>query len=471
MARDQELYLGFTHDKAALPVFYPGELSAIIFGPNGSGKDVRIIAPALQRMRTSILVVDPKGEQAAITSSHRAKFSEVIIINPFGLLTDTHPHLKSAGFNPIGRSDFCATNKNFNDLATGYGDFLVKIDGPEAHFAIGGKALVSALCMWDRMRNGPKASLANVRHLLTAQYGVEDEQPVGLFKTLVEMSESGIAAITSKTNRFLHPTNETRSVIATAIGQTGFLDSPQVSADLSKGAFDFSVMKRKLVTVYLILPADKLETHANWLRLVVGTALRDLMKTGPGPIRPLLVLNEVGNLGYLEPLATGMGIARGFGLQIMTVWQSLAQIKNIYKENFETFLGARGSLSSFAPQDWVTADYLSKLCGFRTELLASQNARPGQQQIDLTEQPQGFPLLRPEDLMRLPAGVLLNFLEPRLVQFPFLTHAPGYWETPFAGGLDPNPYYRPRNLRPQPHLEQRKALQDLMQRRNRGARP
>ena len=105
------------------------------------------------------------------------------------------------------------------------------------------------------------------------------------------MSESGFEPITSKTNRFLNPNNGSRDVIATAIGQTNFLDSPQIGDDLSKGGFDFADMKdeHELLTVYLILPADKLETHANWLRLLVGTCLRDLLRTKPGNgPRPLL---------------------------------------------------------------------------------------------------------------------------------------------------------------------------------------
>jgi type IV secretion system protein VirD4 len=231
-------------------------------------------------------------------------------------------------------------------------------------------------------------------------------------------------------------------------------------------------MKDRLTTAFLILPATHLSSHANWLRLIVGQALHDLMRSGPGRFPVLLVLNEIAQLGYLEAISVACGIARGFGVRLIQVWQSLAQIQGIYGKNWETFIGCRGSLSSFAPQDWVTAEYLSKLCGQRTELIPSMNARPSQQQIDLTETPHGFALLRPEDLMRLGPGELLTLLEPRLSRFPFLTFAPGYYQVPaFSAGLDPNPYYRPRTLRPQPQIEQRKALQDLMQRRNRGARP
>ena len=36
----------------------------------------------------SFVVIDPKGEVAAITSRYRRRVSDVMIINPYGLLVD-----------------------------------------------------------------------------------------------------------------------------------------------------------------------------------------------------------------------------------------------------------------------------------------------------------------------------------------------------------------------------------------------
>ena len=54
--------------------------------------------------------------------------------------------------------------------------------------------------------------------------------------------------------------------------------------------------------------------------------------------------------------------------------------------------------------------------------------------------PQGVPLFRPEELMGMPPGQMLCFVEP--AKNPFFTYAPGYWDTSFKRGLDPNPYYQ-----------------------------
>jgi hypothetical protein len=54
--------------------------------------------------------------------------------------------------------------------------------------------------------------------------------------------------------------------------------------------------------------------------------------------------------------------------------------------------------------------------------------------------PQAIPLVRPEDLMRLGRGQTVNLIEP--CPWPVLADAPVYPQTPYAAGLDGNPYYR-----------------------------
>jgi type IV secretion system protein VirD4 len=477
--RDRGPYLGFTYDKHADAIHYGGpdckNLSLMILGPNGSGKDTAIITPNLAQLRRSVFILDVKSQQCAITMRHRAKFSKIIVFNPYGMFNDTHPWMKSHGFNVLTRADFNPASPRFNSRAVDIAEFLIRVSGGDTFFTDSAKAVIAGACMWDRMQNGPNASLANVRNMLGEFYGTNgDGAPTGLLKTVIDMGTSAMRSLTNKINRLAVPTNEARSVISTVLAQTTFLDDPQIAEDVSKGGFDFADMKRECITVYCILPLEKLETDASWLRLIVGTCLRDLQRTlpGAGP-PPLLILNEVAQLGFLEPLEKAMGIARGFGCQIMTVWQSLAQIKNIYKDNFETIVGARGVLGCYAPQDLVTAEYVSKLVGKTTELMGTINARPGQAQTDMHESPQGVPLLHPEDLMRLPNNTMLTWREP--VPYPFKTRTPGYWNTKWAQGLDPDPYYVPRQreqFRPQasapptpPRMDYRKAIEDLRARK------
>ena len=67
----------------------PADLDLII-GPPGSSKSVGVIVPMLldEPGLRSFVVIDPKGEVAAITSRYRRRVSDVKIINPYGLLVD-----------------------------------------------------------------------------------------------------------------------------------------------------------------------------------------------------------------------------------------------------------------------------------------------------------------------------------------------------------------------------------------------
>jgi type IV secretion system protein VirD4 len=285
-------------------------------------------------------------------------------------------------------------------------------------------------------------SLGNVRRMLTEPFTKDDDRPIGLFKTVVEMLESDYEPIVAKAGRFVRATNEILSVISAAITQKRFLDSPPVQRDLRGPKFDFEDMKREVTTVYLILPADRLETHANFLRLVVTSALRALLRSPPSDTLPpvLFLLDEFAQLGFLKPVENAMGIARGFGVQLWPFLQDLNQLKALYKDRWQTFVGNAGAVTAFAPRDLFTAKYLAEMCGQRTVNVKTRTLND-EGRSTWNESPQGFPLFRPEDLMKLPRNVMLCLVEQL---DPFLTVANGYWDTSYGHGLDPNPYFRAR---------------------------
>jgi hypothetical protein len=47
--------------------------------------------------------------------------------------------------------------------------------------------------------------------------------------------------IVDYTNRFINPSKASNDVIATVIGQTGFLNEPQIAADLSGAGYDSEI--------------------------------------------------------------------------------------------------------------------------------------------------------------------------------------------------------------------------------------
>ena len=88
---------------------YGGPLHVLVFGPNGKGKGTRLLMPNLLQMSgSSIVVIDPKGELAAVTAPFRRQLGRVVVINPFDVVRKEfvgYDDLKSVGFNPLAALD------------------------------------------------------------------------------------------------------------------------------------------------------------------------------------------------------------------------------------------------------------------------------------------------------------------------------------------------------------------------------
>lgn len=440
--QDKGLYVGRLIDgkRTREEVRYPQAIHVITIGPNGSGKGTGLIIPNLADLRRSIFIIDPKAEALAITGRARAKLGRVLVINPFNVLVDDkRPHLKSHGYNPMEGLD--VQSDDFVDDGTLMGLAMVPErasggSGDSHFFNSSAQALVTALVMREKIRNGKDANLANVRKMLTAPFTES-----GLQGTIAEMVCSPCEPLRSKAGRFVSGSRSTMDVVSTAINETNFLDSPPIQRDLNGPGFDWNLMKREIVTVYLVLPADRLESHANYLRLIVTSALRTLLRSPPGETLPpvLFCLDEFAQLGYLPPIENAAGIARGFGVQLWPVLQDLNQLKALYRDRWQSFIGNAGLLTAFAPRDWFTAKYLSDLCGQMLRNVRSRSVSD-EGRVNWNDTPHEFPRFRPEDLMRMPRGQMLCIASD--VPLPFFTQVPGYWETPYCRGLDSNPYFR-----------------------------
>ena len=98
--------------------------------------------------------------------------------------------------------------------------------------------------------------------------------------------------------------------------------------------------KGALLDIFLTIPPDKLASHAGLLRLIVGTLLVTIMRRQEIPEqRTLMLVDEAAQLGReLGPSPTASTLTRGYGLQLVTAWQDVAQIKGRYKTDWPMIL-------------------------------------------------------------------------------------------------------------------------------------
>jgi type IV secretion system protein VirD4 len=438
------IYLGqFLADGEGMDAIgYQTPVHLITVGRTGSGKGTGLIIPNLSTLRRSVLIIDPKGEAAAITARKRANFGRVVMLNPFNLYAEDRPWMQSDGFNPLST---IRMDKNFLDDCAVIGQSLVKQDkSRDGHFfSTSAQDLLTALVMHEKIERRDGATLGHVRTMLTKPWGVnEQSEPTGIARTIFDMTQSDYEPLRSKAGRFKTTANSNRDVIFTAINETSFIDSIPVADDLaSTNDFRFADMKSEIVTVYLILPALNLEEQSNWLRLIIASALRELLLApGNSKMPPVLfMLDEFAQLGHLPGISTAMNITRSYGVQLWPFVQDLTQLKGTYGDSWENFLGASAALTAFAPGDLFTANYLSRQYGNKTVIVESENVRGDPNVMGGGFTPQSQPLIRPEELIAMPPGQMLCFVHP--AKKPFFTQAHGYWKTVFGDGLDANPYH------------------------------
>jgi type IV secretion system protein VirD4 len=428
---------------------YGGSRHVTVFGPTGSGKGARLlIANLLSSTDKSILVLDPKGQNAAITAKWRRKVSDVLVLNPFGVLADFYPDLKSVGFNPLASLD--PNSPTFYDDASGVGEALIKIEGKDPHWSQSAQGLVVAFVMWEviqALREKRAPSLENVRAMLTEpdeyERGPDGKRRLskGLRVTADAMCQSGGPEIVSLIGRFLRGNDEMASIQSTADTQTRWILSAPMRADLARGEIDFARLKDRPMTVYVILPAEYMETHSAYMRLVIATALRALYKPRGVPV--LLMLDEYAHLGRLPPIEVALGLARGFGVQLMPVLQSLVQLKNLYPDSYENFLGQAGAVVGLTPNDWFTADWMSRRSGEKTTRQPNVNTNQnpgGGMGMSMGEGYGRRRYLMPQDLFGMGEG--FGFIWCAGQARPIPAYLPAYWEVDlWRNRARPDPYH------------------------------
>jgi type IV secretion system protein VirD4 len=342
----------------------------------------------------SMLVIDTKGELAAETAYYRSQHGECIFLNPYSLFG-----FPSHGFNPITALN--TKDVNFADDAMGLAEAMIKVQGNDPHWPESAQDLVACGIMYAALQDDPRQrNLAFVRECL-GQPAIEFRETARAMRhvgTMNDWDELGV-----KAGRFMDidPKNEElNSVLSTALTQTRWLDSRLIKEDLSKGSIDFLAMRQRPITIYLMLPADKLVTQAVWLRIIITSCLQKLLRDiQPGPVPLMLMLDEFANLGHLPMIENTQALMRGYGVKMWSVLQDLPQLKAVYNnDRWESFIANSGVLQAFAPQDATTAEYLSKLSGQRTAVTLSSSGD------NVTESQVSQPVMYPQEFRNMDPG-------------------------------------------------------------------
>jgi type IV secretion system protein VirD4 len=159
-------------------------------------------------------------------------------------------------------------------------------------------------------------------------------------------------------------------ILAQAQSQAHFLDSRQIARVLQQSTFSFRDLTTSRLSLYLVLPPDRIDSCRRWLRLLVGCALQAVVRArAPRTAahdRVLFFLDEFPALGAMPPLERAVALARGYGVTCWLLAQDLAQLRALYPATWPTFVANAGVVQAFGTNDVDTATYLSAMLGTTT---------------------------------------------------------------------------------------------------------
>jgi type IV secretory pathway TraG/TraD family ATPase VirD4 len=447
------------------PICSTPEHHTLIVARTRTGKGTRVIIPTLLRYVGSVMTIDPKGENAAITARTRAGFTTVHIINPWRELEGT---FKGLGVTPATYNPLDVLDRN-DDGAVATAQAMANAICPvppgakDSFWQGSASSVMTAVLLWLTDQPGETKTLARAREIITLTRKKLKED------YLIKMAASGAfdGAIRENAAPFIDMAEDTYSGVMTSLAEaTKFLSDPLVKKATATSTFSMADLIREPTSVYLVIPPDKIDTQRTWLRLVIAAAMHTY-KRAPLENRPahrcMFLIDEFPALGRLPDLPRDIATMSGYGVDFTLIIQGIDQLKDHYGD-------AQGTILSNCAYKWFcnvndldSARYLSDTLGKATvqTIGHSLSENTGKEGTAMTHGETtnfgevGRPLLMPDEVLNLgrDTAILLHpnshphYLRP--VDYWNLatgfTHLKSsyphlYWDPPLAP--DPNPYYK-----------------------------
>lgn len=377
-----------------------GHRSAVaVIGPSQSGKTATVVAGILDWEGPAILS-SVKGDLFHETVKRRLQLGDVYVFDPMRTLHHVPEGVIRVGWSPL---QIARTVPGAIEIASALLD-AAPTDGVTnaSYWTSKGQALLWPILFAAAHGN---ASMAHVVRWLASQDGNPDPGPDGPTGTgrpsdevLSQIRRKLHTRIVTGTDRRIqiqaqHALNQfdgffkldhrTRSdIYSTSQTLVQPWEDPNVSYASSPAAgpvADLSLVLDGCNTLYVCTPLKDASRYAVVFGGLMGSLLRDqaydIANRLGGPLPNLLcVLDEAGNtpLRWLPEVAS---TCSGIGVQLVTVWQSKAQIDATYQAQAGPMLTNHATKLIFAGvSDVETLQYVTYLCGDEEVLQRSANA-------------------------------------------------------------------------------------------------
>jgi type IV secretion system protein VirD4 len=370
---------------------FNGDLHVFVAAATGTGKGVGFVVPNLLHWQGSVLCIDIKGENYAITSGYRAGPLKQAVYRFDPLEEEGRTHR----FNPLAY--ISAGERRINDIQTLAAN-LIPAQGKDPYWEDAARDLFIGLALLT-VEAGPHlkwpVSIGQVNRLVRTEKETA-EHLKDLLKNLkeqgIEISETCRRYILSWCNEPQEPRGSIKSTLATKLT---LWSSPLVDRATEANDFDLRDFRRKPISLYISIAPDDLKKLAPLIRVLVETFLSLNTKAGETPdaqadlkVPVLLMLDEFLSLGPMVKLVDALAYVRGWGIKIATVIQSEAQLQALYgREHAESYIDNHRARIYYRPPTHRRdlADGIAKMIGQRTVKQTSYSFGQGRRSRQVSE--------------------------------------------------------------------------------------
>jgi type IV secretion system protein VirD4 len=279
-----------------------------VFAPTGVGKGVSCVIPHLLTNTDSCVVIDFKGELAKITAAARRRMGQkVVVLDPYRVVTDNPDTFNF--FDSIDPESALA----IDDCRDGAESLVVRTGQEKEPFwndaAESWLTAMSAMLVY--LKPTVTANLAELKTLLSDT--TLREQAI---KRMIDsdawdgvLSRLGLALTHSKDK-------ELNSTLTSTLRHLRWVDSPAIAESTHASSFNPAELVTGKMTIYLVLPPDRMRSEAGLLRLWVSSLFRAVIRCGLQDTHKVnFILDEASSLHKMDSIDDAIDKYRGYGIR------------------------------------------------------------------------------------------------------------------------------------------------------------
>ena len=388
-------------------------LNVLVIGGSGAAKTRSFVLPNILTANTNYVITDPKSEVLLATGGYlKEQGYDVRVLNLVNLE-------QSDGYNPFrylrDEKDVLKLVNNLIQSTTPKGSHESDPFWTKAETAL----LQAIILMLFQEAPEYEQNFSMVMRVLEyAEVREEDEGHVSpldlLFESIERRKPDSVAVRQYKVFKLAAGKTAKSILVSTAVRLAPF-NLPQIQALTDHDDMDLYTLGEKKVALYAVIP-DNDNTFNFLVSLLYAQAFQalyysaDQIHHGPLPRHVRFVLDEFAAMplpGFTRELAT----MRSRSISASVIIQNMAQIKELYKDSWETIPGNCDTILYLGGNESSTHKYVSEMLGKATIDTKTHGQTKGKSGSYSTNfQISGRELLTPDEVRKLDNRYALLFI-------------------------------------------------------------